>query len=165
MAQSPSWASDNPSASQEIPCLLWNPKVHYRVHNSQTLKPILGQINSVHTTTPILILSSNLRLGFPSRLFPFGFQTKILHTYINSHACCMSRPSYNLIILARDGKIKIVKWMKHSANFIRHYLLRKCNFDLLLVFPNRLFELRQFSMNLLATIFILWFWWRQVYLT
>jgi len=27
----PAWDADSHSASQEIPCLLWNPKVHYRV--------------------------------------------------------------------------------------------------------------------------------------
>jgi hypothetical protein len=34
MEQSPSWEADSQSASQEIPCLLWNPKVHDCVHNS-----------------------------------------------------------------------------------------------------------------------------------
>jgi hypothetical protein len=31
---SPSWEANSSSASQDITCLLWNPKVYHRVHNS-----------------------------------------------------------------------------------------------------------------------------------
>jgi hypothetical protein len=34
MEQSPSLKANSHSASQEIPCLLCNPKVHYRAHKS-----------------------------------------------------------------------------------------------------------------------------------
>jgi len=29
MEQNPSWEANRPSATQEIPCVLYNPKVHY----------------------------------------------------------------------------------------------------------------------------------------
>jgi hypothetical protein len=85
MEQSPSSEANRFSASQEIPLILWNPKVHYRIHKCPPPVPILSQPNPVHTHHPtsrrsVLILSSHLRLGLSSGLFPSGCPTKTLYT-------------------------------------------------------------------------------------
>jgi hypothetical protein len=45
MEQSPSSQANSHSASQEIPRVSWNPKIHYHVHKSLPLVPILNGVN------------------------------------------------------------------------------------------------------------------------
>ena len=87
---SPSWEADRFSASQETLRILWNPKVHYRIHKSPP--PALFWARSIHSiprrSTPqklILILSSHTCLGLPSALLPSGFPTKTLYVPLLSH--------------------------------------------------------------------------------
>jgi len=55
MLQSPSWEANRFEASQEIPRISRNPKVHYRTHKRPSPIPILGQPNPVHIPTSHLL--------------------------------------------------------------------------------------------------------------
>jgi hypothetical protein len=51
MEQNPSSEAKRFSASQAIPYILWNPKVHYRICNCPPPVSILSRIDPVHTPT------------------------------------------------------------------------------------------------------------------
>ena len=55
IVQSPSWEANWFAASQEIPRIWRNPKVHYRTHKRPLPVSILGQANSVHIPTSHLL--------------------------------------------------------------------------------------------------------------
>ena len=55
MLQSPSWEANWFAASQEIPHISRNPKVHYRTHKRPPPVSILGQPNPVHIPTSHLL--------------------------------------------------------------------------------------------------------------
>ena len=85
MVQSPFREANWFAASQEIPRISRNPKVHYRTHKRPPPVCILGQPNPVHIPTSHLLemhpnIIHHLRLDLPSALIPSGFLTKTLYT-------------------------------------------------------------------------------------
>ena len=148
MEQSPSWEVNWFATSQEIPCIVWNLKVHYRIHKCPTPVPVLSQLDLVHTPAPtswrsILILSSHLPLGLPSGPFPSGFPTKTLYVPLPSpiYTTC---PTHLILldfishtILGEQYKSLSSSFLKINilifTNFLQTFLKRKVTYLLWLI--------------------------------
>jgi len=68
MQQSTFWEANQFSASQEIPHILWNPKVHYWLHKFPPPVSILSQLDPLYAPTSHL-LKIHLNIIHPSMLW------------------------------------------------------------------------------------------------
>jgi len=79
MVQSPSCAANWFAASQEIPRISRNPKVHYRTHKRPPPVSVLGQSSPVHIPTSHLLKTHPNIIHPSSPRSPSGFSTKTLY--------------------------------------------------------------------------------------
>ena len=119
MEESPSCNANRSSPSQEIPHNLWNPKVHYRIHNSLPPVPTLTQINKVHVL-PSVFCTIHFNIIFPptarfsewSLLHRFPQQNTVWTSSV-PHTCYIPSISYSSFIKTNSNRFP----KKYSRSF------------------------------------------------
>jgi len=126
MEHSPSWENNLFSASQEIPRILCNPKVHHRTHKCTPTVPIPSQLDPVHTPiSNFLMIHLNIFLsstpGFP-KLSPslrFPDQNPVYPSPL-PHSCYIPRSSHS----SRFYHPNSIGWGVHIAHKLPTYCKR-----------------------------------------
>jgi hypothetical protein len=126
----PSWEVEHCAATQELPSILWNPKVHYRVHKSPPQVPILSPIDPLHVIPSYLSkIYSNIVNPYVLVFLVVSFLLAFLPiSYMHSsslHPCYMHCPSlWNQSILVKKGNTRIT--LRSSQVAIGCYLSLPC---------------------------------------
>ena len=107
MERSPSWEARRFSASQEIPRILWNLKVHCRVHIISPTVPILSHINPFHKPLPFHFLKNHFNII--SRFAPWSSKWSLSLRFPHQNPVYVT-PLWNMCYMPRPS---------HSSRFYR----------------------------------------------
>lgn len=64
-----SWKAKSSPGIQEFPCVLWDPKIYYRTHNSPPPVTILSHINPIHVPPQSCFFRIHFNTVIPSTYF------------------------------------------------------------------------------------------------
>ena len=110
------------AANQEIPPILWNPMVHYRIHKCPPPVPILCQSDPFHTLTSYL-LKNHLNIILPSTpgslmwslSFRFPHQNPVYASPLPPYA--LHAPPISFFSILSPGKY----WVRRIDHSAPHY--------------------------------------------
>jgi len=110
MEKSPSWEANRFSTSQEIPRILWNPKVHYRIHKCRNL--FLSWASSIQSMPPHLpsLRAIKAVLHYLNPLLTSALLSQIWSMYL-------FRNKWDGVIKERESvRQQILTWTNHASS-------------------------------------------------